>query len=158
MKIQFFGSTMLAVFGWQTASAVEVSWYRQVGSARSIAGNASASVWTIGTDDSVYKWDGKQFVNQNYSATQIAVTTKDDLWLIDQFGVRPKGGLLSTTKAREVAVGGDNSAWIIGTDVRAGGYGVYQASVGPLNVNYNSANFGAVRIAVDKTGNAWVVN
>ena len=31
-----------------------------------------------------------------------------------------------STKARDVAVGGDNSVWIIGTDQRTGGYGVYQ--------------------------------
>ena len=65
MKVRFFGSTMLAILGWQTASAVEVSWYRQPGSAVSIAGNASGSVWIAGTDRenangyTVYKWDGK---------------------------------------------------------------------------------------------------
>ena len=57
MKVRFFGSTMLAVLGWQTASAVEVSWYRQPGSAISVASNASASVWMIGTDHDVYKFD-----------------------------------------------------------------------------------------------------
>ena len=41
---------MLAVLGWQTASAVEVSWTRQPGSATYIASNASASLWMIGTD------------------------------------------------------------------------------------------------------------
>jgi hypothetical protein len=160
MKIGFSASMMLAIAGWQTASAVEVSWYRQPGSALHISSNASASPWIIGMDNNVYKWDAnsKQFVNQNYSATRVAVTTRDDLWIVDEFGVRPQGGLVGSTKAREVAVGGNNSAWIIGTDVRAGGYGVYQASVGSLFTNYNYANFGAVRLAVDKVGNAWVVN
>ena len=41
---------MLAVLGWQTASAVDVSWYRQPGSALSITSNASGSVWIVGTD------------------------------------------------------------------------------------------------------------
>ena len=163
MKVTFFGSTMLAVLGWQTASAVEVSWYRQPGSAKAIASNAAASVWTIGTDNNLYKWDGKQFVNQNhnYPVTSIAVTTTDKFWLVDQIGLRTPDVLNGyaiydfQTKARDVAAGGDNSAWIIGTDTRPGGYGVYQYT---SSRTFSYANFGAVDVAVDKTGNAWVVN
>lgn len=155
MKTRIFGSTLLAVIGWQTASAVEVSWYRQLGSAVHIASNASASPWIIGTDNNVYKWDGKQFVNQNFTATDIGITTTDKFWLVDQFGLRAADGFYVSMKAREVAVGADNSAWIIGTDVRTGGYGVYQRS----GVNsWNYANFGAVHIAVDSVGNVWVIN
>ena len=82
---------MLAVLGWQTASAVEVSWTRQSGSAKYIASNASASLWMIGMDDSkVYKWTTNQFVDQGFSAIRIGVTTADKLWLIDEIGL--KGG------------------------------------------------------------------
>ena len=149
---------MLAVLGWQTASAVEVSWYRQPGSATYIASNASASLWMIGTDSNVYKWDGKEFVNQNFSATRLGVTTADELWLVDSIGLRaPNPPLYLGTQTRELAVGPDNSAWIIGIDQRPGGYGVYQRPPG-LFGDFAYANFGAVRIAVDKTGNPWVVN
>ena len=53
--------------------------------------------------------------------------------------------------------------WVIGTDQRAGGYGVYQKAAnsfpGTIEVlDFTYANFAAVRIAVDKAGNAWVVN
>ena len=116
---------MLAVLGWQTASAVEVSWSRQPGSAVSIASNASASLWMIGTDFNVYKWNGQQFVNQNFSASRIGVTTTDQLWLVNEIGLRSPAVFLPQ-KAHEVAVGADNSAWIIGTDQRTGGYGVYK--------------------------------
>ena len=88
---------MLAVLGWQTASAVEVSWTRQPGLATYIASNASASIWIIGTDSNVYKWDanGKQFVNQNFPATRIGVTTTDKLWLVDELGLRGGSSALS---------------------------------------------------------------
>jgi hypothetical protein len=49
-------------------------------------------------------------------------------------------------------LGADNSAWTIGIDERAGGYGVYQRSA--LN-SWTYMNFAAVNIAVDKTGIAW---
>ena len=149
---------MLALAGWQTASAVDVSWYRQLGSATQIASNASASLWMIGTDSNVHKWNGKHFVNQNYSAARIAVTTTDKLWMIDQYGLRNADpALYLSQQAQEVAVGPDNSAWIIGIDQRPGGYGVYQKPPG-ISGTFAYANFGAVRIAVDKTGSPWVVN
>ena len=169
MKIRFLGSTMLAVLGWQTASAVEVSWYRQPGSGVSIASNASASLYMIGTDSKVYKWDvnSKQFVRggndlsngDSLSTTEIAVSTTDQLWVVDETGFRTPWISVNPAKAREVAIGVGNNAWIIGTDARAGGYGVYQgAALNQFTYNFTYANFSAVRIAVDKSGNAWVVN
>ena len=62
---------------------------------------------------------------------------------------------LQQGSARDVAVGGDDSVWIIGTDQRAGGFGVYQARCATTGPTPTSA---PVRIAVDKSGNAWVVN
>src|SRR5205807_2000191 len=53
-----------------------------------------------------------------------------------------------------VAVGGDNSVWIVGTDQRTGGFGVYKYNAG----NWTDFGTGAKRIAVDKGGNPWIVN
>ena len=161
---------MLAVMGWQTASAVDVFWYRQPGSAVGITSNASGSVWIVGTDRqstdgfnngfNVYKWNDTEFVKQNvFAARTLGVTTTDQLWTVndqnDLFMPLNGSQLLSSTKARDVAVGGDNSVWIIGTDKRVGGYGVYQRTGANA---WLAANFGAVRIAIDKQGNAWAVN
>ncbi len=101
---------VLAAVGWQTASAVEVSWFRQPGLAISIATNASASRWMIGRDFRVNKWDhnGKQFVNQNFSAARIAVNITDQHWLVERIGWRSPATHLPQ-KAREVAVG---AAWM----------------------------------------------
>ena len=169
MKFKFFGSTMLAILGWQTASAVEVSWYRQPGSAVGIVGNISGSVWIAGTDREnasgyfVYKWNGKDnFVKDDsvVPGKKLATTGNNQLWLVNDvkqlWGQLQAGnGFFLLASARDVAAGADNSIWTIGTDERAGGYGVYQRSA--LN-GWTYMNFAAVNIAVDKTGNAWVVN
>ena len=185
MKTKFLGSTMLAILGWQTASAVEVAWYRQPGSALHIASNTSASLWIVGTDRecrggwrdgicqdpdnrgyNVYKWNGTGFVKQqSISARTLGVTTTDQLWVVnDQNEMFMPGELRLQTRARDIAVGPDNSVWIIGTDQRGGGYSVYQRKPeslvlpGLVQLDFTYADFAAVRIAVDKAGNAWVVN
>ena len=169
MKIKFFGSTMLAILGWQTASAVEVSWYRQPGSAVSIAANAAGSVWMAGTDREnthgyyIYKWNGKEFIQQAsvVPGRKIAVTGSEQLWLVDDQDVlwgqlQAGAGLFYLRNAHDVAAGADNSVWIIGTDERAGGYGIYQRSASYNTWTY--MNLAALQIAVDKDGNAWVVD
>ena len=169
MKIKVFASTMLAILGWQTASAVEVSWYRQPGSAVSIAGGVSGLVWIAGTDREnangyfVYKWNGKDnFAKDSLvvPGKRLAVTGNDQLWLVDDQQVlwgqlQAGNALFYLRKARDVVTGPDNSIWIVSTEPKAGGYQVYQRS----DSNYwNSANFAAVNIAVDKSGNIWAVN
>ena len=133
---------MLAVLGWQTASAVEVSWYRQPGSALHIASNASASLWIVGTDRqgtedytngyNVYKWNGTEFVKGNSFCGPNARSHHHGPALGGERSKRPGHPWMDsaslTIKARDIAVGADNSVWIIGTDQRAGGYGVYQST------------------------------
>ena len=158
---------LVAGWAWQTASAVDVSWTNRVGSATDITSHASGLVWILGTDSpsgsllyNVYKWDGKSFVKPSVlPARRIAVTSTDHHWYIAQ-GNQLYDQAPGTTNATvtgtalDVAVGGDNSVWIVGTDQRAGGYSVYKYNAG----NWTAANFGAKRIAVDKGGNPWVVN
>jgi hypothetical protein len=147
---------MLAVLGWQ-ASAEEVSWVRQPGAAFRIASNASASLWMVGTDSKVYKWSGTDFIDQKISSTLIGVTTTDQLWLMNEIGLTEPGSGFFLDKVREIAIGPDNIAWAIGTDQRTGGYGVYKITPG-LFGSKTPIGFGAVRVAVDKNRNAWVVN
>ena len=166
---RFLGPTMLAILGWQTASAVEVSWYRQPGSAVSIAGSASGSIWIVGTDqqnangNTVYKWNGKDNFATDISAVpgkRLAATSTNQLWTVDdqdalwgqlQAGYAP----LYLRKALDVVVGGDDSIWIVSTDARTGGHEVYQRT----GVNsWIDAAFAAASIAVDKSGNVWTVS
>ncbi len=56
--------------------------------------------------------------------------------------------------ARDIAVGADGSAWVIGTNRVTGGYGIYRR----VGDSWSSVDGGASRIAVDPAGNPWVVN
>jgi hypothetical protein len=64
-------------------------------------------------------------------------------------GFRPVPGL-----AHDIAVGAAGSVWVIGSDARPGGFGIYQWN----GAGWNQVDGAAVRIAVDPAGNPWVVN
>ncbi|WP_458789416.1 tectonin domain-containing protein [Adonisia turfae] len=55
---------------------------------------------------------------------------------------------------RDIDVGADGSAWLIGSNAVEGGYGIYQWN----GSDWNIKDGGAVRIAVDPDGNPWIVN
>lgn len=56
--------------------------------------------------------------------------------------------------ASDIAIGADGSRWVIGTDPQAGGFGIYRW----IGSSWSKVAGGAVRIAVDPQGKAWVVN
>jgi hypothetical protein len=56
--------------------------------------------------------------------------------------------------ARDVGVGADGSVWVVGTNPVPGGYGVWRLTL----LGWSSVPGGGVRIAVDPSGNSWVVN
>lgn len=56
--------------------------------------------------------------------------------------------------ASDIDVGGNYSVWVIGTDPSPGGFGIYQSN----GSGWTRIDGAAVRIAVDKDGNPWVVN
>ena len=56
--------------------------------------------------------------------------------------------------ATDIGVGANGSVWIIGSNRVSGGYGIYRSN----GQAWTALPGGAVRIAVDQAGNAWVVN
>jgi hypothetical protein len=54
----------------------------------------------------------------------------------------------------DVGVGADGSVWVVGTNPVPGGYGIYRWT----GSTWATVPGGAVRIAVDPSGNSWVVN
>ena len=56
--------------------------------------------------------------------------------------------------AKDIDVGSNGKIWAIGTNKRAGGYGIYRLD----NSTWVEMPGAGVRIAVDKVGNAWVVD
>jgi tectonin-like protein/thiol-activated cytolysin len=57
-------------------------------------------------------------------------------------------------KARDVGVGADGSVWIIGTNAVGGSHDIWRRN----GTGWTNIPGGAERIAVDPTGNAWVIN
>ncbi|MBT3530454.1 MAG: hypothetical protein HOF74_01335 [Gammaproteobacteria bacterium] len=57
-------------------------------------------------------------------------------------------------EATDIAIGADGSAWVLGTDERKGGFGIYHWN----GVSWGRIDGAAVRIAVAPDGTPWVVN
>ena len=55
--------------------------------------------------------------------------------------------------AKDIGIGANGSAWIIGTNPVSGGYGIYRWD----GKNWEGVDGGAVRIDVDPQGNPWIV-
>ena len=56
--------------------------------------------------------------------------------------------------ARDIGAGANGSVWAIGTNPEPGGFGIYRFN----GTSFDQVPGGAVRIAVDPSGNAWVTN
>lgn len=57
-------------------------------------------------------------------------------------------------EASDIGVGADGSVWVIGTDERGGGFGIYHWN----GAGWSRVEGGAVRIDVDPSGMPWIVN
>lgn len=94
-------------------------------------------------------------------ATQIAVAPDGVTWVIDakekgiQRYVNNDWQRLPGT-ANDIAIGGDGKVFIIGTNPRTGGYGIFKWDETSYNWIQTSRGAG-IKIAVDKTGNPWVI-
>ena len=130
---------MMAILGWQGASALEVSWQKQPGIGTYLSGNAAGELWVVGAERvdpkgyHVYSWNGKGLDTRplGVAARRVAVTPASEVWSLDDWNdlmYYTSGSFPRFTKAHDVAVGANNVAWILGTDRRAGGYGVYYLS------------------------------
>lgn len=56
--------------------------------------------------------------------------------------------------ARDIGMGADGTAWVIGTNAVPGGYSIWRRT----GNTWTNVPGGAERIAVDAQGNAWIVN
>lgn len=76
---------------------------------------------------------------------------------IDNVSVDMSGGWTWQTLpglANDIGVGGDGTAWVIGTNAASGGYGIYRWN----GTTWTVVAGAAVRVAVGPDGAAWVVN
>ena len=66
----------------------------------------------------------------------------------------PSDFALIVGAATDIAVGANNSVWVIGTNPVGGGYGIYQRS----GSGWAAVTGGAVTIAVAPNGSPWIIN
>ena len=139
------------------------NWRQMQNSATDIAVGADGSIWIIGTDRQdggygIYKWNGRNWTRTDGAAVKIAVDRGGNPWVINSRNeiYQRQGNTWRQMPgaANEIAAGADGSMWIVGTDAVNDGYGVYKWD----GRNWSRVNnIGADKIAVDRSGNPWII-
>jgi hypothetical protein len=138
------------------------SWEAVVGSATDIAVGADGSVWSTGTTaagPSMQAWNGRSWDEKGPGGVRVAVDSAGVPWIVDAAGAiqRWNGGGFDRLldRANDVAIGGAGSPpYVIGSLPIAGGFGVFYWQ----DPGWVQIPGGALRIAVDPSGQPWVVN
>lgn len=137
-------------------------WLQMPGAATDI-GMGANTLWSIGTQAtqggfSIYRWDGKNWVDMKGAGVKLdvdnkgfawAITDKDEIYRYNNSGWTKLSGL-----AKDIGIGSDGSAWIIGSGATNGGFEIFKFN----NGNWIKIPGGGVRIDVDPKGNAWVIS
>ena len=157
---------VLAVFGAVRAASAQ-QWQQTDGAANDVGVGANGAVWVVGTDAveggyRIWRRDGATWKATQAAGVRIAVGPNGEAWIVNDekeiFRVSADGARVTPVpgrKARDIGVGADGTVWIIGDKAEAGGYGIYRSSNG---AQWKKIAGSAMRISVDPSGNAWVVN
>lgn len=139
-------------------------WTTVPGAANDIGVGADGTAWAIGTKQvpggyRIWRWDGDSWAGVRGGAVRISVDPSGNAWVVNSAGriYRYDGSAfrgIPTGRATDIGVGADGSVWVIGSNKVSGGYGIYRWT----GRTWTRVPGGAVRIAVDRDGNAWVVN
>ncbi len=133
-------------------------WVPMPGAALDIGAGANGTVWVIGTDQGIYRWNtAKRWDKMPGAARYIDVGPNGEAWVVNSghqiFYFDGKGWQQMPGAANDIGVGANGKVWVIGTNGEGGGYGIYR-----WDGKWEKIAGSAVRIDVDPAGNAWVVN
>jgi Matrixin/Putative peptidoglycan binding domain len=144
------------------------------GPVKDIGVGADGSVWVIGPnafDDGfqIYKMSGSiaspTWNGDSRGALRISVDPNGIPWTVGASGgIRTRnttnpftGGWISRPGlAKDIGVGADGSVWVIGTNARPGGFGIYKWNGSTWIADASQG--AAVKIAVGPNGIPWVIN
>jgi hypothetical protein len=130
--------------------------------AQDISIGSGGEAWIIGKDNSIMRWNGSAFDKIKGSARRISVGSDGIPWIVTSSG---KIGYYDSENdkwvqvagsAKDIGVGAEGSVWIVGTKAVDGGFEVSKWN--SEEESWDIMEFGAIRIAVDGSGNPWMVN
>ena len=136
---------------------VTMNWQEMPGNARDIGAGPDGSVWIVGMDRSIYRWNQERFSWAEASgskARRIDVAADETPWITntddDIFKFRGGNWQEMPGTARDIGIG-DETVWITGSDKS-----IYRW-------NEESFDWGEVsgsgdEITVDDDGNPWIIN
>ena len=125
----------------------------------SVPTTIARSVWATGRDGYLYKYENGGWTKQAQLASQVAIGSANlPVYLTSGYSIYAPNGsggyFLVPGAAVDVGTGANNVTWVIGTNNVGGGKGIYRWTGG----NWQNIAGGALRIAVNPSGNAWVIN
>lgn len=150
-------------FNCPSSPSLGSSWQMLTGSGTDVSPGAACTAFATGTDavgggHGIYYWDQAQWNWVGGGAVEIAQYAGQP-WVVNssnQIFYWNNGWNNLPGWARDIAIGTDGSVWIVGTNTTNGGYGLWRwESGGYWDMPYGG---GGVHIAVDSSGQPWVVN
>lgn len=150
-----------------------LGWLRLPGAASAI-GYGGSKLFVIGTDPEpgghgIWRWDPGGWTHFPGGGERIAVDPQGRPWVVNAAkqvwawdgynwiltpGPPDAANPGSDLGATDIAVGGDGSVYVIGTDPQGGGFGIWRYSGG----TWQELPGGGTRVAADAAGNPWVAN
>ncbi len=147
---------------------VEPSWKRMSEGGQDVGFAPDGTVWIVGNRPAgggfeIKRSNGSRdaFRTLPGGAVRVSAGGADEVWVVNDVGDlyrRNRAGWepVAGLKAQDVAVGADGSVWAIGTQRSGGGFAIYEFD--PTDKSWDKVDGGGVRIAVDASGDPWVVN
>ena len=150
-------------------SSIYDTWQVMPGLATDVGVGDNGAVWIVGAGAAdggfgIYKWNGSDWDVAGGGAVRIAVDHAGRPWIVNDAGKiyrrttdSPTSGswMAMPGSATDIGIGGDSSVWVLGTNLIAGGYGVYKWNGASWDVSPGGAG---LRIAVGPDGAPWIVN
>jgi hypothetical protein len=137
------------------------TWVKLSGRGRDIAVGASGAAFVIGTDDpapgngGIYEREGGGWRNVGGHGTRIACDPAGNWWVVNAAGEIWGPGGRKPGNARDIGIGADGSVYVIGADELVPGNGAIFRLRGD---RWRATGGHGTRIAVDPSGQCWVVN
>jgi Tectonin domain len=124
------------------------------GAARDIGIGADGTVWIIGTDNGIYRWNQNNWDRVEGSGVAISVDRSGSPWVVNAQNqiyryVNGRFEVMNNGRARDIAAAPDGAVYIVGTNSE-----VYRLA----GNDWQSMGGSAERIAAGPNGTVWVVN